>query len=383
MDDFKDVAISAARVAGTILDKHFPGASGAGCPAGPEGAAGASKDADLRVMTEERRAEAVIVKAIQGAFPDHAVLTEESGWQPRRGSPYLWIIDPLDGTINYAHRVPAFSVSIALEEEGRIVLGVVYDPIRRDMFVGVAGQGAWRNDVPIRVSDTHDLDGALLATGFAYDIRGCREEDSGHFTNFASKAQGLRRTGVVSMDLCYVAAGRFDGFWERQLDPWDSAAASLIVAEAGGMVTDYQGAPFSIYGAELLASNGRIHSAMQMVLSGTSERRAFRRTEVKMAITYQSGEEFKADYTRNLSEGGLYVQLSTPLPIGTNLQVDLALPSLQQTIKIQGVVVWAQNPSRGGRGVPGMGIQFLAMEPGDREVIGRLVASVEMASLKT
>jgi myo-inositol-1(or 4)-monophosphatase len=334
------------------------------------------------VMTEERRAEAVIVKAIRGAFPDHAVLTEESGWQPRRGSPYLWIIDPLDGTINYAHRVPAFSVSIALEKEGQIVLGVVYDPIRRDMFVGVAGQGAWRNDVSIRVSDTSDLDRALLATGFAYDIRGCREEDSGHFSNFAIKAQGLRRTGVVSMDLCYVAAGRFDGFWERQLDPWDSAAASLIVTEAGGVVTDYQGAPFSIYGAELLASNGHVHPSMQMVLSGTSERRGFRRAELKMAITYQSGEEFKTDYTQNLSEGGLYVQTSTPLPVGTKLEVDLAVPSLQQPLKIQGLVVWAQQASRGGRGVPGMGIQFLAMEPADRELIARLVASVEHATLR-
>lgn len=382
MNDFKEVAISAARVAGTILDKHFSSAFGVEGQPGPEGAAGVPKGADFRVMTEERRAETVIVKTIQGAFPDHAVLTEESGWQPRRGSPHLWIIDPLDGTINYAHRVPAFSVSIALEEEGRVVLGVVYDPIRRDMFVGVAGQGAWRNDSPIRVSDTDDLDQALLATGFAYDVRGCREEDSGHFGNFSLKAQGLRRTGVVSMDLCYVAAGWFDGFWERQLDPWDSAAATLIVTEAGGLVTDYQGAPFSIYGTELLASNGRIHPAMQMVLSGTSERRAFRRTEIKMAITYQSGEEFKADYTRNLSEGGLYVQLSTPLPVGTNLQVDLAVPSLKEPIKIQGVVVWAQNPSRGGRGVPGMGIQFLAMEPGDRELIARLVASVEPASLR-
>jgi myo-inositol-1(or 4)-monophosphatase len=365
MQDFKTVALYAARVAGTILEKHFP--------------AHAERRLDSPeqwVAVEERRAERVLVKTIQGAFPTHAVLTEGSGWPSRRESPYAWIIDPLDGTINYAHGVPIFCISIALEEEGRIVLGVVYNPIRRDMFVAEAGGGSWLNGEPVRVSTLNDLSRALLATGFGYDIRDSREQDPAHFSALSRRAQGIRRTGAVALDLCYVASGRFDGFWERHLDPWDTAAGALIVAEAGGRVTDYRGEPFSIFGSELLASNGLIHETMQSVMACPGDLRKDPRAPITMQISYQSSDAFKMDYVRNLSKGGLFIQTTSPLPRGTPLKVVLPFASPHRVIEAEGVVTWVQSASTSDRGIPGMGVQFTALDPDDRAFIERLVASI-------
>ena len=367
MQDFKTVAIYAARVAGTILEKHFP--TRADTDRRPEGP-------DHWMAVEERRAERVLVKTIQGAFPTHAVLTEGSGWPARRESPYAWIIDPLDGMINYAHGVPVFCISIALEKEGRIVLGVVYNPILRDMFVAEAGQGSWLNGEAIRVSTVDDLGRALLATGFGYDIRDSREQDPAHCAALSKRAQGIRRTGAVALDLCYVASGRFDGFWERHLDPWDTAAGALIVAEAGGLATDYRGEPFSIFGSELLASNGLIHETMQSVMAGPGELRKDPRAPITMQVSYHSSETFKTDYVQNLSKGGLFIQTTSPLPRGTPLKVVLPITCPPRIIEAEGVVTWVQNASQSDRGVSGMGVQFTAIDPGDRVFIENQVATI-------
>ncbi|HET6369571.1 MAG TPA: inositol monophosphatase family protein, partial [Nitrospiria bacterium] len=181
-------------------------------------------------------------------------------------SPYRWIIDPLDGTTNYAHGFPCFCVSIGLEHEGNVLLGVVYDPIRSELFYAERGKGATLNGRRIRVSSTFSLSRSLLVTGFAYDIRISQENNIDHFTRFSMRSQGVRRTGSAALDLCYVASGRFDGFWEMKLHPWDVAAGSLIVKEAGGEISTFSGDPFYIDSKEILATNGKIHREMIAVL---------------------------------------------------------------------------------------------------------------------
>lgn len=258
MSDFRTVAVAAAQQAGKLI-------------------ADATRT-DFRVdykqgtrtnlVTEvDRRAEAAIIEALSQAFPDHRILAEEGGEGSQQASPYQWVVDPLDGTTNFAHGFPAFCVSIALEVEGRIVLGVVYDPLRQELFEAEAGHGAFLNGEQLRVSPTATLDTSLLVTGFAYDQEG-RRSNLEHFSRLVLQAQGIRRTGSAAMDLCYVASGRIDGFWEMKLCPWDVAAGSLIVTEAGGLITDFAGRAFSIYGHETLASNSLIHQAMIEVLAG-------------------------------------------------------------------------------------------------------------------
>jgi myo-inositol-1(or 4)-monophosphatase len=217
------------------------------------------------VTAADRRSEHAIVAAIRAAHPDHAILTEE-GTSRDEGGALRWIVDPLDGTTNYAHGYPCFSVSIALEQEGRVVLGVVYDPVRDELFAARRGHGARLNGVRLSVSRTERLDDSLLATGFPYDIRTSPENNLAPFARFALRTQGVRRDGSAALDLCSVAAGRFDGFWEMKLAPWDVAAGSLIVAEASGRVSDYDGGPFTIAGRRMIASNGRIHEQMIAVL---------------------------------------------------------------------------------------------------------------------
>jgi myo-inositol-1(or 4)-monophosphatase len=218
------------------------------------------------VTDADRQAEQRIIDIIHDAFPAHRVLAEERGPIEQPPSRYKWVIDPLDGTTNFAHGFPAYCVSIGVERNGHGIIGVVYDPTRDELFTAQAGQGARLNGVPISVSSTDHLDHALLVTGFAYDIRETQNNNLNHFARFALKVQGLRRTGTAALDLCYVAAGRFDGFWEVKLNPWDMAAGVVILREAGGKVTDFKGAPHSIYGQELVASNGAIHQAMLDVL---------------------------------------------------------------------------------------------------------------------
>ncbi len=218
------------------------------------------------VTDADRQAEQRIIDIIHDSFPTHCVLAEERGMTEQSRSRYKWVIDPLDGTTNFAHGFPAYCVSIGVECDGRGIMGVVYDPTRDELFTAQLDRGAFLNGTPVSVSTTDHLDRALLVTGFAYDIRETANNNLNHFVRFALKVQGLRRTGTAALDLCYVAAGRFDGFWEVALNPWDMAAGAVILREAGGTVTDFKGAPHSIYGRELVASNGHIHQAMLDVL---------------------------------------------------------------------------------------------------------------------
>ena len=223
------------------------------------------------VTDADHRAEQRIIDVIHDAFPTHPVLAEERGLTVQSPSRYKWVIDPLDGTTNFAHGFPAYCVSIGVEYDGRGIIGVVYDPTRDELFTAQIGHGAHLNGVAISVSTTNHLDRALLVTGFAYDIRETPNNNLNHFVRFALKVQGLRRTGTAALDLCYVAAGRFDGFWEVTLNPWDMAAGVVILREAGGKVTDFKGASHSIYGRELVASNGVLHQAMlDLLQEGTS-----------------------------------------------------------------------------------------------------------------
>ena len=220
------------------------------------------------VTNADHQAEQRIIDVIRDAFPTHPVLAEERGLTEQAPSRYKWVIDPLDGTTNFAHGFPAYCVSIGVECDRCGIIGVVYDPTRDDLFTAQVGHGAYLNGAPISVSATDHLDRALLVTGFAYDIRETPNNNLDHFMRFALKVQGLRRTGTAALDLCYVAAGRFDGFWEVTLNPWDMAAGVVILREAGGTVTDFEGAGHSIYGQELVASNGHIHQAMLDLLQG-------------------------------------------------------------------------------------------------------------------
>jgi myo-inositol-1(or 4)-monophosphatase len=217
------------------------------------------------VTNFDQKAQEIIFSRLSAAFPDHGFLAEEGLCREKAGD-FLWIIDPLDGTTNYAHRFPVFCVSIALKFQGRVVLGLVYDPMREEIFWAVETEGAHLNGQKIHVSPVDDLDRSLLATGFPYDIRESRANNVIHFNNFLVRAQAIRRCGSAALDLCYVACGRFDGFWELKLKPWDVAAGALMVKEAGGRLSDFSGAEFSISSAETLASNGLIHEAMITVL---------------------------------------------------------------------------------------------------------------------
>lgn len=226
---------------------------------------------EINLLTEaDLASERLIIERIKTYHPRHAILAEESGPMDTRestaqGSEWKWIIDPLDGTTNYAHNYPCFCVSMALEHNGKLELGVIYDPMRDELFTAERGQGAALNGRRIQVSKVSDLNQAMLVTGFPYDVRE-RVEFARPFTNFIMHAQAVRRDGSAALDLAYIACGRFDGLWEEGLHPWDVAAGVLMIEEAGGHVSDYDGSPFSIYSAPVLASNGLIHEAMMWVL---------------------------------------------------------------------------------------------------------------------
>ena len=229
-----------------------------------------SNKSELDLVTESDIAsEHLIIDRIKTHYPRHAILAEESGANPPADgaqSDWRWIIDPLDGTTNYAHGYPCFCVSIGLEQQGTLEIGVVYDPMRDEMFTAERGEGAALNGKKIQVSPTPNLASALLCTGFPYDVRE-RGEFARHFANFIMNAQGVRRDGAAALDLADVAAGRFDGFWEEGLKPWDVAAGALLIEEAGGKVSDYRGGPLEIFRPPILASNGLIHEQMMRVLA--------------------------------------------------------------------------------------------------------------------
>lgn len=252
----RDSLLLAAEAAGRILMEKFE-----------TGVAVAYKGAIDLVTEADLAAEAAIVAILRERHPDHDILAEEGGGG-LRGADQRWIVDPLDGTTNFAHGFPWFAVSIALEVRGRLELGAVYNPHNRELFVAERGAGASLNGKPLRVSTTSTLDRALLATGFAYDHKVSPENNYLHFERFQRAAQAVRRAGVASLDLACLAAGRFDGFWELKLKPWDVAAGVLLVEEAGGQISDYGGAPMPLDRGEILASNGHLHAAMRAVLSG-------------------------------------------------------------------------------------------------------------------
>jgi myo-inositol-1(or 4)-monophosphatase len=213
----------------------------------------------------DNRSQRMIFDHLSSRFPDHDFMGEE-GLRKDRGAELRWIIDPLDGTTNYAHGFPIYTISIAFEAKGEVVLGLVYDPMREEMFSALKCQGAFLNGKSIHVSSVQDLDKSLVATGFPYDLRESEVNNIDHFNNFLLCVQAIRRCGSAAMDLCYVACGRFDGFWELKLSPWDMAAGALIVQEAGGRISDFNNRPFSLFGSELLATNGLIHDQMLEVL---------------------------------------------------------------------------------------------------------------------
>ncbi|HVN48639.1 MAG TPA: inositol monophosphatase family protein [Bacteroidota bacterium] len=221
---------------------------------------------ETNLVTEiDKRSEHMIMERIQQDFPDHDFLGEETGGHNIK-SEYRWIIDPLDGTVNYTHGLPYFCVSIGLEYKGTIQLGVVYDPSANELFTAERGKGAYLNHERLQVTKTNKLIESMLVTGFPYNINENPDHAIEHFTNFLAEAQAIRRLGSAALDLCYVAAGRFEGFWEVNLHPWDIAAGVLILLEAGGTWTDFHGLLTSVYNPQLLASNGTIHKEMMRVL---------------------------------------------------------------------------------------------------------------------
>lgn len=230
-----------------------------------------SNKGDIDLVTEaDLAAERLIIERIKSHYPRHAILAEESG--ATNGTEFVagqsewrWIIDPLDGTTNYAHGYPCFCVSIALERAGEVQIGVIYDPTRDEIFAAERGQGATLNERRMRVSDVEDLNSAMLCTGFPYNVRE-RPNFARDFAKFTMEAQAVRRDGSAAIDLAYVACGRFDGFWEDGLNAWDIAAGVLLIEEAGGTVTDFSGGALEINRPKVLASNGLVHSAMMRVL---------------------------------------------------------------------------------------------------------------------
>ena len=261
----RDAACEFARAAGAILLEGY------GRAHEPE------RKGRIDLVTEyDRRSEALLVSLIRGRFPGHAILAEESGMHDgaaRAGGPsgagasVRWLCDPLDGTTNFSHNYPFFGVSVGVEVDGALAAGAVYDPVRDELFAAAAAAGATLNGRPIRVSGIGRLEDALLVTGFPYDVR---EEPDRHlplFKEFLMRAQGVRRDGSAALNLCYVAMARFDGMWEGDLSPWDVAAGSLIVREAGGVVTGYAGDPMRLDGRRIVTANPTLHARLLEVVA--------------------------------------------------------------------------------------------------------------------
>jgi len=241
-----ETALSAARRAGEVLRAGF----------GTEHAITYKGEVDLLTEIDEE-AERVIREELLGSFPSYGMLAEEGG-EFAGEEDARWIVDPLDGTTNYAHGLHIFCVSVALERSGEVVLGVVHDPMGEETFVAERGRGATLNGEPIKVSDTGELIRALIATGFPYD-RSALPEALELFGRLAASTQGMRRLGSAALDLCYVASGRIDGYYERGIWPWDLAAGIVILEEAGGKLTNYRGGVLDLQDREIVASNGRLH----------------------------------------------------------------------------------------------------------------------------
>ncbi|MGD9580319.1 MAG: inositol monophosphatase family protein [Vampirovibrionia bacterium] len=221
------------------------------------------------VTNADKESEEIIINTIKESFPEHDILAEESQ-KTELKTDYVWIIDPLDGTTNYAHNFPQFCVSIAVMYKGEIIVGIVYDAVKKEFFHGIKDEGAWLNDKKIEVSSIKEVSKSLLATGFPYNRTNKETNNFNYFEAFSLKSQAIRRPGSAALDLCYLACGRFDGFWELTLAPWDTAAGSLIVKEAGGKVTNFFSDNFDIFIRNIHASNPYIYDEMQSILKTTN-----------------------------------------------------------------------------------------------------------------
>jgi myo-inositol-1(or 4)-monophosphatase len=222
-----------------------------------------TKSASIDLVTEvDRECEALIIAGLQSVRPGDAILAEEGGGRDHDESPWRWVIDPLDGTTNYAHGFPRFCVSIGVEYSGSRRVGVVYDPLLDELFYAVQGAGAWLGKRRLAVSTTAVLGEALVATGFAYDVHESQDDNLARFARVLKSARGIRRDGSAALDLCYVAAGRLDAYWEFKLHAWDVVAGCLIVEEAGGCVSDILGGPVPPAGDEIVATNTLLHDAI-------------------------------------------------------------------------------------------------------------------------
>jgi myo-inositol-1(or 4)-monophosphatase len=253
---FLDVATEAVLAAGAILQAYWGNL---------EAIEEKGRPGDL-VTEADKAAEAAILQILHRHVPDHKILAEESGQLGNQESAYLWAIDPLDGTTNYAHQYPASAVSVGLIIDGIPQVGAIFDPFREELFRAAKGLGATRNRRPIRVSDTATLEKSLLVTGFAYDRRQTTDNNYAEFCHLTHLTQGVRRSGSAALDLAYVACGRLDGYWERGLSPWDIAAGIVLVEEAGGTVTAYDRSPLNISSGRILATNGPLHSSLSQAL---------------------------------------------------------------------------------------------------------------------
>jgi myo-inositol-1(or 4)-monophosphatase len=252
----KSTLLKATETAGKILQQYFY-----------QSYSITSKGTINDLVTEvDKHSEAAIINIIKNDFPDHQILSEEIG-EIRRESDYKWIIDPIDGTVNFAHRIPLCCISIAVEKEGEVLMGAVYNPFLNELFFAQRGFGATLNDKKISVSDNADPSSAFLVTGFPYRWMDMPNDPVEVFGRFIKNGVPVRRLGSAAIDLCWVACGRFDGFWEHYLNPWDVAAGFLIVEEAGGRVTDHDGLPYTPYAKKLLATNGRMHDPLLKVLN--------------------------------------------------------------------------------------------------------------------
>jgi len=254
MSDYLTTAVDIAREAGALVAELFR----------QPVEVHYKRRSDL-VTTADRRSEALIVERLSAKFPDHGIVAEEGGGHAA-ASEYCWYVDPLDGTTNFAHGFPVFCVTLGLARKGDVVAGVVYDPIRNELYTAERGAGAYLNGERLHVSSTDKLSECLVATGFP-PFATNHDLNIQFYIRFTETTHGVRRAGSAALDLCSVAAGRFEGFWELKLNPWDKAAGSLLVTEAGGRMSDIHGRPFNVLGDEVFASNGLVHDQMLGVFS--------------------------------------------------------------------------------------------------------------------
>ena len=253
----KDFVVELAKEAGQVLMDYFE-----------RRLIVESKSSEIDLVTEaDVASERLIVKAIRERYPEHSILSEE-GLGEKQAGEFLWLIDPLDGTTNYAHGYPVFCVSIALQREGETVLGVTYDPVRDELFCAEKGQGAYGNGRRLSVSGAVNLRRSLLATGFPYARASIEDNNVAEFGRIMPRVQGVRRGGAATLDMAYVAAGRLDGYWEFHLSPWDWAAGHLLVQEAGGRTSDVSGQPWRLRSNDMVATNGLLHEELLTVLKG-------------------------------------------------------------------------------------------------------------------